>query len=325
MSLAALDSQTLELIDDFDDLAEEAKDLGRDAQASATISAYASDLAHFAAWCRARKVESHPAVPQTIARYIAALVKTHALATIRRRLIAISAAHRDLAEADPTRDRAVAKVMKGAARRLGSKQKQKDALTVDHLREVLKPIDVSTLKGKRNCAILLLGFALASRRSEIAALDIEDIRFEQTGIVVNLKRSKTDQEGRGREVGVPYLPPAKSDLCAARSVRAWLEASGVKSGPLFQSFHGRGSQFTGKRLHGNDIARLVKAVVGKTDLDGDFSGHSLRAGFITECAMKGIAEGDISRVSGHRSVAILRNYVRRANVLKDCALSVILG
>ena len=178
------------------------------------------------------------------------------------------------------------------------------------------------LKSTRDRALLLLAFACASRRSEIAALDVADLCFDGRGLVVTVRRSKTDQEGEGREIGVPWIE--NHGLCAASAVREWLRAAKIAEGPVFRSF-ARGV-VTANRLDPKDVARIVKRATKAAGLAGDFGGHSLRAGFITTAAAtKGVSEADIQRVSGHRSVAILRGYVRRATVFDDAPLAAIFG
>jgi integrase len=140
---------------------------------------------------------------------------------------------------------------------------------------------------------------------------------------VTLRRSKTDQEGQGREIAVPFV--ANGRLCAATHVRKWLEAAAIVDGPVFRTFNG-GKKLAENRIAPIDVARLVKRLTVAAGIEGDFAAHSLRAGFITSAAAtKGISEADIQRVSGHRSVAILRGYVRRANVLDDAPLVAIMS
>jgi integrase len=203
-----------------------------------------------------------------------------------------------------------------------SAQRRMDPLTSDRLRDAALAIGPG-LKGQRDRAILLLAFACASRQSEIAGLDVADLRFDRRGLVVTIRRSKTDQEGEGREIGVPFV--ANRGLCAATAVREWLKAAAIIDGPVFRTFAGT-KRLSANRIDPDDVARLVKRLTAAAGIVGTFAGHSLRAGFITTAAAtKGISEADIQRVSGHRSVAILRDYVRRANVFEDAPLSVILG
>jgi integrase len=313
-------------------LADQAEEYACASQATNTRRAYESDLRSFATFCDAHGVDTLPATPQIAALYFANLASTgKAVSTIRRHAVSIAQAHKLAGLVNPVADPHVRKILQGIARTNGTASHQKSPLLIEHLRAVLKTLDTGgitpTLMGLRDRAILLLAFSCASRRSEIAALDVPDLRFESTGLVVTVRRSKTDKEGKGREIGVPYLPPSRADLCAARAVKAWIEASKLERGPLFRSFalagYGMEQPLSDRRISGRAVAELVKRVTDRADLTGDFSGHSLRSGFVTQAAMtKGVSEVDIMRVSGHRSVTILRSYVRKASVLQDCPLSV---
>lgn len=315
-------------------LADQAEGFARDAKAQNTQDAYAADLKSFGDFCEAHKLDAFPASPQTVVLYLTDLAvtpspktgKPRALATIRRRAVAIAQAHKNAGLPNPVAEQFVRAALQGLARKKGSAQRKKTALTGDLLRDALRTLDACSLMGARDRAIVLLGFACASRRSEIAALNVEDLTFTSGGLVVKLTRSKVDQEGAGREIGVPLLAPSQKDVCAVRAVKAWLKASGVTEGALFRTFgiNGRGKKqpLTERRISGRDVANLVQRVTGKADLPGDFAGHSLRAGFITQAARtKDVTEGDIQNVSGHRSVPILRGYVRHANVLENSPLA----
>jgi integrase len=326
---------------------ERAKRYARTSKADATRAAYAADLRDFAAYCAEHGEASLPASPQTVALYFSDLASTKSVlknprgrsgekveasvSTIKRRMVAIAQAHKIAGHSNPVADPHVREIVQGIKRNKGSKQRKKTALTGNLLPEALRTIDADgiapTLKGKRDRAILLLTFATACRRSEIAALNVEDLRFEKAGLVVTIRRSKVDQTGEGREIGVPFL--GDEQFCSVTAVKVWLEASGIKGGatqgvPLFRTFNG-GKKLTANRIDPIDVARLVKRVTGKAGIDGDFGAHSLRAGFITTTAStKGVNEHDIRRVSGHRGNGeTFRGYIRKANILKDCPLSAV--
>jgi integrase len=319
-------------------LDEQASALGRAAKADATRIAYASDLRDFTVFCNRHEESAFPAMPQTVARYIAHLQAEHigisrkeeievvppcSVSTIARRMVAIAQAHKKAKLPNPVADPCVREIVQGLRREKGVAQKKKDPITLDHLRAALATIDTATLKGKRDKALLLLGFALAGRRSEIAQLNVEDLRFDTRGLRVTIRRSKTDQTGKGCPLGVPYV--GDEELCAVRAVQAWLDASGIREGALFRTFDG-GKKLTMNRIDPKDVTRLVKRVTGKAEIDGDFSGHSLRAGFITEASStQGVAEYDIQRVSRHKNTDIMRDYMREANIFKNAPLSMMLG
>ncbi len=207
--------------------------------------------------------------------------------------------------------------------------RQKEALTLDLLRATLLTLqrERNALKATRDRALLLLGFAGAFRRSELAALDVGDLRFDRRGLTVTLRRSKTDQGGAGRDVAIPVVNI--ETLCPVRAMREWLERADVTEGAVFRTFsmprrRGKQSQLQTQRIDAKDVARLVQRVARNAHLEGDFAAHSLRAGFVTSAAQKMVPEVDIQRVTGHRSIATLRRYVRRATLFEDAPLTTIL-
>jgi integrase len=187
---------------------------------------------------------------------------------------------------------------------------------------VLLEIRCVDLKAKRDKAIVLLGFSAALRRSELAALNVGDLRFCKQGLVVTVRRSKTDQTGEGQEIAVPYV--GNRTLCAVFAVKGWIEAAGLTEGPLFRSFD-LGRRMLHQSIQGRDIANLIKKLTGKARLAGDFSGHSLRAGFATAAAGAKASLDSIQRTTRHRSVGALMGYVRPARAFDDTALSVMIA
>lgn len=138
------------------------------------------------------------------------------------------------------------------------------------------------LKGLRDRAILLLGFAGAFRRSELVALNVEDLEFCDDGIRVTIRKSKTDQEGLGATIAVAL----GSIACPVQAVRTWLETASISSGPIFRPVTRKGT-ISSRRLSGRAVADLVKKYAQDAGLKaGDFSGHSLRSGFLTSAATR---------------------------------------
>jgi integrase len=309
-------------------LADQATEYAKASKASETRRGYASDLKRFAAFCEALGVEMLPASPPTVALYLTHLAQAHAVATIRRHMVAIAQAHKNAGLPSPVADPHIRTIVQGIRRTKGTAQRKKTALTGDLLREAVASLNPSTLQGKRDRAIVLLGFALAARRSELAALNVEDLRYDAKGLIVTIRRSKTDQSGAGQEIGVPMV--ARNELCAVRAVAAWIDISGIRSGALFRSFgpggRNRPMRLTANRIGGRDVANLVKRLTGNADIPGDFAAHSLRAGFITTAASTpGVTESAIQGVSRHRNTEILRGYVRRATVFEDAPLTAMFG
>ena len=300
---------------------EKAKTYARNARSDATRRAYQSDLRDFERYCVENGWAALPATSQTVALYLTQLASKRKVSTVKRRVVAIAQQHKLNGYPAPTADAIVREILQGIERTHGIAPHKKTALTVDLLKDILHRLDDS-LRGRRDRALLLLTFAGGFRRSEVAALDVVDVRFEPRGAVVTLRRSKTDQLGAGREIAIPQL--RTESFCAVRALRAWLTTAGIVNGPVFRTFSLRGNLQT-DRIDGRDVARLVQRLTRRAHLEGDFAAHSLRAGFVTSGAERGIAEASLQNVTGHRSATILRGYVRRATLFDDAPLPRIMG
>jgi site-specific recombinase XerD len=193
---------------------ERAKAYGRAAKSPRTRHEYARDWAHFAAWCAERGVAPLPASPPVVARYLASLGEKMKIASIRRRTVAISQCHKERGLDSPTTHKLVREVLAGIARIHGAAQQQKNAITAQLLAAALETLDSETLRGRRDRAVMLVGFAGAFRRSELAALNVVDLAFDRRGVTVNVPRSKTDQARRG-----PPLRRARTERDARRTQR----------------------------------------------------------------------------------------------------------
>jgi integrase len=173
----------------------------------------------------------------------------------------------------------------------------------------------NTLAGGRNRALLLMGFAGGFRRSELSALDVEDVVKNDDGLVVKLRRSKTDPEGKGREVGIPY--GSNPSTCPVRALQAWKTATGISEGALFRGIDRHGHVGM-TRLHKDSVGLIVKRAVEAAGLDPDlYAGHSLRAGLATQSYLNGAGELAIMRQTGHRSLAMVRRYIREGSLFRD--------
>jgi len=179
------------------------------------------------------------------------------------------------------------------------------------LRRALSRLPTGLL-GRRDAALLLVGWAGAFRRSELVGLAVSDLVFGPQGLVVTLRRSKTDQEGAGRVVAIPHsVDPA---ACPVRVLRSWLDAASIISGPVFRAVSRHGA-IRAAGLTGRAVASVVKRTAAAAGLDAaKYSGHSLRAGFATAAAVAGKTERSIMRQTGHVSVAMLHRYIRDAEL-----------
>ncbi len=216
------------------ELLEDAERYAAAAQAINTTRAYASDWNQFQTWCERYQLESLPASAAVIGLYVTSLAKRGlAVSTIRRRAAAIARAHRQAGHLPATSDPRVLTVMEGIARVHGSAPHKKTALLRDPLLELIDRIDTTTTVGLRDRALLLLGFAVGLRRSELVALAVEDLSPSPDGMRIRIARSKTDQQGRGQELLVVYAEPPRP--CPVRALRAWIDAAAITTGPVFRA------------------------------------------------------------------------------------------
>lgn len=295
--------------------AEEARNYIQDARSIATRRAYSRDWRDFESWAGLHSLTALPAAPETVSLYLAHLAQTHKPATLTRRLASISIAHQAARHESPTRALLVRETMKGIRRVKGTAQEEKAPATIDIVRRMVAIIP-KTNAGLRDRALLLLGFAGAFRRSELASLNYEDLVFTDNGIEITLRRSKTDQEGAGRKVGIPY--GSRLETCPVRSTRSWFDNAGICRGPVFLAINRHG-HIKG-RLTGASVALIVKRYAAAAGLDAAlFAGHSLRAGFATAAALAGVSERLIQKQTGHKGVTMLRKYIREGDLWRENA------
>ncbi len=290
----------------------------RNSRAENTRRGYSSDWRQFEAWCRSAGACSMPAAPETVALYAAHLAEHHKPATVARHLAAIASGHKERGHDSPAsmRHGAVSAVWHGIRRTHGTAPAQKTPVTTAEIRAIVESLP-ETLIGMRDRALLLVGFAGAFRRSELVALSREDVDFSAAGVVVLLRRSKTDQEGAGRKVGIPY--GSNPDTCPVRCLQAWIEAAGITSGPLFRPVTCRG-RIQAARLAGAAVAKIIKRRAAAIGLDAKkYSGHSLRSGLATAAAIAGASERSIMNQTGHHSSAMVRRYIRDSSLFRDNA------
>lgn len=290
----------------------------RASKADATVRAYAADARAFEAWCRGYGFLPLPASPEAVAAFLVAEAEAgRSASTIGRRCAAISYAHKLAKAADPTTSEEVRAAMKGIRRRVGVAPNRKAAATAEIVAAMLMRIP-DTMAGKRDRAILAIGFAGAFRRSELVALDVADLAEHPDGLRVTIRKSKTDQEGQGVEKAIPH----GRFIRPVALLREWLDAAGITEGPVFRpvSRSGRVRQGENVRLTTQAVADIIKRYAGAAGLDPAlFGAHSLRAGFITTAAERGADMARIMDVSGHRDPRTVVGYIRRANAFKDHA------
>lgn len=301
---AAMD--TLPVPADLATLGRRAADLARASRSPATLKAYRADLAHYAAWCARAGLPDLPADPATVGLYLAAHADTLKPATLHRRLAAVSVAHRLAGHHLDTRHPAIADVLAGIVRARGARPAQKQALAASDLKRMLRTLP-QTLTGRRDRAILLLGFAACLRRSELAALTLADVEITSAGAAVTIARSKTDQAGHGLVKGVPR---SRKSTCPVAALEGWLAVRPPGSGCGDSLF----------AVSPATVARVVKRAAAAIGLDpARFAGHSLRRGFMTAASEAGATLQDIMAQSGHRSAKVALGYVERGQIFRNRA------
>ena len=299
----------------FSDALASAERYARAESSDATRRAYRSDFSQFVAWCARVGAASAPALAGTVAAYLAELADSGLkTSTIDRRVAAIRYAHRLAGHASPTDDYSVKAVLRGIRRKIGVAKGGKSPATVAIVAKMVRKLP-DTLAGKRNRALILLGFAAALRRSELCALRVEDLERTPEGAFLRIARSKTDQEGAGALIPVPR----GGKLGALEALDSWLQAGSIVAGPLFRPISRHGA-ILAPALTGQSVALIVKRAALAARLDPKlFAGHSLRSGFVTSALEAGSDLFKIMDVTRHREVATLRVYDRRAKAFKDHA------
>ena len=304
-----------------------------------TRRAYRNGWRKFAAWCDGRRLEPIAATPDDVAEFLVAASSGRletangtddwrplALGTIRICLAAINQRYGERELESPARHAKVTSVLRGLGRLAEERPRQVKALREHEITAILSRCDrVAARKERaviatRDAAVIAVGFAGALRRSEICGLRFEDVEFldrpdEEGGMFLHIRQSKTDQAGRGQRIAIPE----GEIIRPVERLRRWLEASGVATGPLFQTLW-RGGRPRGKALHPTDVARIVKRWVSAIGLDpAGYSGHSLRAGFVTSAAVHSARLDKIMEVTRHASTRMVLRYIRQADAFSDHA------
>ncbi len=254
-----------------------------------------------------------------VAAYIAGHAAALKVSTLTRRLAAISIAHgaRGLPNLASLLVRAT---MRGIRRVHGAAQRQARPLLREDLFVVLRAMG-DRLKDLRDRALLLIGFAGGLRRSELAAVDLKDIERVREGIILTIRRSKTDQDGVGRRIGIPF---GRTIHCPVRALEDWLNAAWIEDGPVFRPVDRHGRVSIG-RLSGEAVSLIVRERMAAAGFDpAGYSGHSLRAGFATSATRAGVSTFKIRQQTGHASDAMLSRYVRDGELFLGNALGVLL-
>ncbi|SFM53854.1 site-specific integrase [Nitrosomonas communis] len=274
-----------------------------------TLRAYRDDLQHFQNWGG-----TLPTTSEQIACYLAHYAQGLTVATLTRRLASLSKLHNIKQWPNPVSTELVRVTFRGIRNQHGVKQRQVAPAIKEDIMAMVN--NLQGIKAIRDKALLLIGFAGAFRRSELASLQYSDIQFVLQGVLIHLRRSKTDQAREGRKIAIPY---ARGIACPVIALREWLQLSGITEGPIFRNVNCHG-QIGAQIISPQSIALVIKERAKAAGLDSSqYSGHSLRAGLITSAAQAGVSSWKIRQQTGHKSDAMLQRYIRDANIFTDNA------
>jgi integrase len=279
-----------------------------------TRRAYQSDIEHFIA-----RGGCIPATQEKIARYLAHYAASFSMATLARRLAGIRAAHVQRGFSDPTKGELVRLTLRGIRRRHGQPQRRVAALSTGDLLAIVRSLGQS-VRDIRDTAILLVGFSGAFRRSELISLDCNDVEIGEFGATIVLRRSKTDQNGHGRVVSIPRV---QEPMCPVAALERWLCISKIVEGSVFRRVT-RSGKVRQSRISADSIAHIIKTRIQSIGRDPTrYSGHSLRAGFVTEAARTGMPMWRIKAQTGHLSDSMLERYIREGELASADAVRMI--
>ncbi|NOR31731.1 MAG: tyrosine-type recombinase/integrase [Sulfitobacter sp.] len=287
----------------------------RESLSENTRQAYRSDLAHFTAWGG-----TLPASPKTVARYLAEHADSLAAATLSRRVATLSKAHAANGWPNPCRKELVRTTLRGIKRVKGTAQDQAKPLLREDLFLVLDALEDDP-RSLRDRALLLIGWAGGFRSSELTGLDLSDIEEVREGLILHLRKSKTDQTGQGRKIGIPL---GRTRHCPVAALSAWLDARAQTEGRVFRPVDRHGNM-RGDLLRPDAVSTILRDRLAGAGIEPEgYSGHSLRAGLATSAIKAGVPPYKVRAQTGHASDMMLARYVRDAGLFDGNAAGVLL-
>jgi len=281
----------------------------KSSKAKNTLRAYKADYRDFARFCIKHGLKPMPSEPKIITLYLTHLSKHCKFSTLKRRLASISVIHKISGHYIDVKHPMITENLMGIKRILGSYQKAKKPILIDDLKIIVNAIDEDKNEKNRykNRALILIGFSGGFRRSELVAIDYEDLDFVSEGVKIFVKRSKTDQSGEGMTKGIPYF--SNPEYCPVISLKKWIDKTAIKSGKIFN-------------MSDRSVALIIKKYTSIAGLDPNkYAGHSLRSGFATSTAELGAEERSIMAMTGHKTTQMVRRYIQEANLFKNNALN----
>lgn len=298
-----------------DALSEAAETFIRASISENTRKAYRADLAHYTAWGG-----TLPATPEQVARYLADHADTLAPSSLARLVATLSKVHAANGWSNPCQSEVVRATIRGIKRVKGTAQDQAKPLLREDLFLVLDAMG-NTPRDHRNRALLLIGWAGGFRCAELIGLDRADIDEVREGLILTLRRSKTDQIAQGRKIGIPL---GRTRHCPVAALTAWCDVLADDTGPLFRPIDRHGNIST-DRLRSDAVSTILRDRVGEAGILPDgYSGHSLRAGLATSAIKAGVRTHKVRAQTGHASDAMLSRYVRDGEIFDGNAAGVLL-
>jgi|TARA_B100001093_G_scaffold65667_1_gene55607 site-specific recombinase XerD len=282
----------------------------KNSKAANTLRAYESDYKDFSAFCAKNNFKSLPADPKILSLYLTHLSQTSKFSTLKRRIASISVVHKLKGFYIDTKHPVVRENLLGIKRVKGSNQKAKKPILINDLKHIIDVINKSNtrdVRKTRDKALILIGFAGGFRRSELVALETEDIEFVREGVKIFVKRSKTDQSGEGMTKAIPSFNNAF--YCPVLHLQDWMAKGKSINNKIFP-------------ISDKSVALIIKKYANLAGLDGNkYGGHSLRSGFATSTAESGAEERNIMAMTGHKTTQMVRRYIKEANLFKNNALN----
>ena len=282
----------------------------KNSKSSNTLRAYESDYRDFSSFCIKNNFQPMPTNPKILALYLTHLSQTCKFSTLKRRIASISVIHKLKGHYIDTKHPLIIENLLGIKRTKGSNQKAKKPILINDLKlivDVINKLEIKNIRKTRDKALILVGFAGGFRRSELVAIEYEDVEFVREGVKIFVKRSKTDQSGEGMTKAIPSFRTTL--YCPVLHLQNWMTNKQDRKGKIFP-------------ISDKSVALIIKKYTNLIGLDGNkYAGHSLRSGFATSTAESGAEERNIMAMTGHKTTQMVRRYIQEANLFKNNALN----
>jgi len=299
-----------ELVTDLKSLELETLKNLRNSKSANTLRAYESDYKDFSIFCVKNNFSSLPSDPKILSLYLTHLSQNSKFSTLKRRIASISVIHKLKGFYIDTKHPIITENLLGIKRTKGSNQKAKKPILINDLKQLIDTIsklNIREIKQVRDKALILVGFAGGFRRSELVAIENDDVEFVREGVKIFVKRSKTDQSGEGMTKAIPSFDNAM--YCPVLHLQDWMAKGKSKKNKIFP-------------ISDKSVALIIKKYANLSGLDGNkYAGHSLRSGFATSTAESGAEERHIMSMTGHKTTQMVRRYIKEANLFKNNALN----